>query len=148
MPGPAVLTPKSGTAHDALQGPVAESWQGQGRAVDGRNGIASCFTAIPREKLMQAVEERISDQGILKLLRAMSRAGVMHTGRYVARRPELRRVIDAPGSWNARGVPATRVTSGQSGQLRLRGDAVAVDHHEHVVTGVARQPCCPALSHR
>jgi retron-type reverse transcriptase len=30
---------------------------------------------------MQAVEERISDQGVLKLLRAMLRAGVMEGGR-------------------------------------------------------------------
>jgi group II intron reverse transcriptase/maturase len=42
--------------------------------------IANCFSAIPHEKLMQAVEERISDQGILRLLRAMLRAGVMADG--------------------------------------------------------------------
>ena len=30
---------------------------------------------------MQAVEERVSDQSVLKLLRAMLRAGVMRTGR-------------------------------------------------------------------
>src|SRR5882762_259558 len=35
---------------------------------------------IPHEKLMQAVEERICDQGVLKLLRAMLRAGVMQDG--------------------------------------------------------------------
>jgi hypothetical protein len=43
--------------------------------------IANCFSAIPHDKLMQAVEERISDQGVLKLLRAMLRAGVMEGGR-------------------------------------------------------------------
>jgi RNA-directed DNA polymerase len=42
--------------------------------------IANCFSAIPHEKLMQAVEEPISDQGILKLLRAMLRAGAMADG--------------------------------------------------------------------
>ena len=42
--------------------------------------IANCFSAIPRDKLMRAVEERISDQGVLKLLRAMLRAGVMDGG--------------------------------------------------------------------
>ena len=42
--------------------------------------IANCFSAIPQDKLMQAVEERISDQGVLKLLRAMLRAGVMEGG--------------------------------------------------------------------
>lgn len=42
--------------------------------------IANCFSAIPHEKLMQAIEERVSDQGVLKLLRAMLRAGVMADG--------------------------------------------------------------------
>ena len=47
--------------------------------------IASCFSAIPHEKLMQAVEERVCDQPVLKLLRAMLRAGVMEDGQ--VRRP-------------------------------------------------------------
>ena len=34
---------------------------------------------------MHAVEERISDRGVLTLLRAMLRAGVMETGRCGAR---------------------------------------------------------------
>jgi RNA-directed DNA polymerase len=42
--------------------------------------IASCFSAIPHGKLMEAVEERICDQPVLKLLRAMLRAGVMEDG--------------------------------------------------------------------
>jgi retron-type reverse transcriptase len=42
--------------------------------------IASCFSAIPHERLMEAVEERICDQSVLKLLRAMLRAGVMEDG--------------------------------------------------------------------
>jgi RNA-directed DNA polymerase len=42
--------------------------------------IANCFEAIPHEKLMPAVEERVSDQAVLKLLRAMLRAGVMQDG--------------------------------------------------------------------
>jgi len=42
--------------------------------------IANCFEAIPHEKLMQAIQERVSDQGVLKLLRAMLRAGVMQDG--------------------------------------------------------------------
>jgi RNA-directed DNA polymerase len=42
--------------------------------------IASCFSAIPHDKLMQAVEERVCDQPVLKLLRAMLRAGVMEDG--------------------------------------------------------------------
>ena len=43
--------------------------------------IANCFEAIPHEKLMKAVEERVCDQGVLKLLRAMLAAGVMEDGR-------------------------------------------------------------------
>jgi RNA-directed DNA polymerase len=42
--------------------------------------IANCFSAIPQEKLMQAVEERVCDQAVLKLLRAMLRAGGMSDG--------------------------------------------------------------------
>ena len=42
--------------------------------------IANCFSAIPHEELMRAVEERISDQGVLKLLRVMLRTGVMEDG--------------------------------------------------------------------
>ena len=35
---------------------------------------------MPHDKLMQAVEERVCDQAVLKLLRAMLRAGVMQDG--------------------------------------------------------------------
>jgi group II intron reverse transcriptase/maturase len=66
------------SAHDALQVLIDESWQGARWVVE--TDIANCFSAIPHEKLMQAVEERISDQGIMKLLRAMLRAGVMADG--------------------------------------------------------------------
>jgi RNA-directed DNA polymerase len=66
------------SAHDALQVLIDESWRGVRWVVE--TDIANCFSAIPHEKLMQAVEERISDQGLLKLLRAMLRAGVMEDG--------------------------------------------------------------------
>jgi RNA-directed DNA polymerase len=66
------------SAHDALQVLIDESWQGMRWVVE--TDIANCFSAIPHEKLMRAVEERISDQGILKLLRVMLRAGVMEDG--------------------------------------------------------------------
>ncbi|MGW3473384.1 group II intron reverse transcriptase/maturase [Saccharopolyspora sp. NPDC000995] len=66
------------SAHDALQVLIDESWQGKRWVVE--TDIADCFSAIPHEKLMQAVEERVSDQGVLKLLRAMLRTGVMHEG--------------------------------------------------------------------
>jgi len=67
------------SAHDALQVLIDESWQGQRWVVE--TDIANCFSAIPHDKLMHAAEERVSDQGLLKLLRAMLRAGVMEDGR-------------------------------------------------------------------
>jgi len=66
------------SAHDALQVLIDEAWRGKRWVVE--TDIADCFSAIPHEKLMQAIEERISDQGILKLLRVMLRAGVMEDG--------------------------------------------------------------------
>jgi retron-type reverse transcriptase len=39
--------------------------------------IANCFEAIPHDRLMAAIEERIVDRQVLKLVRAMLRAGVM-----------------------------------------------------------------------
>jgi len=70
--------------HDALQVLIDESWRGRRWVVE--TDIASCFSAIPHGKLMQAVEERICDQAVLKLLRAILRAGVMEDG-------ELRRPL-------------------------------------------------------
>jgi group II intron reverse transcriptase/maturase len=66
------------SAHDALQVLVDESWRGRRWVVE--TDIANCFSAIPHDKLMQAVEERVSDQAVLKLLRMMLRAGVMEQG--------------------------------------------------------------------
>ena len=54
-------------AHDALQVLIDESWQGSRWVVE--TDIANCFEAIPHEGLMKAVEERVCDQGVLKLLR-------------------------------------------------------------------------------
>ncbi len=42
--------------------------------------IASCYEEIPHDRLMAAVEERICDRKLLKLLRALLRAGVMEDG--------------------------------------------------------------------
>jgi retron-type reverse transcriptase len=67
------------SAHDALQVPVEECARGRRWVVE--TDIASCFSAIPHGQLMEAVEERICDQPVLKLLRAMLRAGVMEDGR-------------------------------------------------------------------
>jgi RNA-directed DNA polymerase len=49
--------------------------------------IANCFSAIPHEKLVQAVEERICDQSLLRLLRGILRAGAMEEGQ--VRRMEI-----------------------------------------------------------
>ena len=64
--------------HDALQVLVDE--QAQGRRWVVETDIANCFTAIPHEGLMQAVQERVCDQSVLKLLRVILRAGVMEDG--------------------------------------------------------------------
>jgi group II intron reverse transcriptase/maturase len=66
------------SVHDALQVLVDESWRGRRWVVE--TDIANCFSAIPHDKLMQAVQERICDQAVLKLVRAMLRAGVMQDG--------------------------------------------------------------------
>ena len=67
-----------GSAHDALQVLIDESWRGN-RWV-AKSDIADCFEAIPHSGLMTAIEERISDRHVLKLLRAMLRVGVMEDG--------------------------------------------------------------------
>jgi RNA-directed DNA polymerase len=64
--------------HDALQVLIDESWRG--RRWVAETDIADCFGAIPHSGLMLAIEERISDRHLLKLLRAMLRAGVMQDG--------------------------------------------------------------------
>jgi RNA-directed DNA polymerase len=66
------------SAHDALQVLLDESWRGRRWAAE--TDIASCFEAIPHERLMTAIEERIVDRKLLKLLRALLRAGVMEEG--------------------------------------------------------------------
>ena len=45
-----------------------------------QSDISNCFGEIPHSGLMSAIEERISDRNLLKLLRAMLRAGVMEDG--------------------------------------------------------------------
>jgi RNA-directed DNA polymerase len=64
--------------HDALQVLIDESWRGRRWVVE--TDIANCFEAIPHQGLVRAVEERVSDQAMLKLVRVMLRAGVMSDG--------------------------------------------------------------------
>jgi RNA-directed DNA polymerase len=66
------------SAHDALQVLVDEAWRG--RRWVAETDIASCYEEIPHDRLMAAIEERICDRKLLKLLRAMLRAGVMQDG--------------------------------------------------------------------
>ncbi|WP_329094200.1 MULTISPECIES: group II intron reverse transcriptase/maturase [unclassified Streptosporangium] len=64
--------------HDALQVLIDEQRRGRRWVVE--TDIANCFTAIPHEELMHAIEERVSDRSVLKLLRVILRAGVMQDG--------------------------------------------------------------------
>ena len=66
------------SAHDALQVLIDEAWRGRRWVVE--TDIASCFDKIPHDGLMRAIEERIIDRNVLKLLRAMLHAGVMEHG--------------------------------------------------------------------
>ena len=66
------------SAHDALQVLVDEAWRGRRWVVE--TDIASCYEAIPHDRLMAAIEERVVDRRVLGLLRAMLRAGVMQDG--------------------------------------------------------------------
>jgi RNA-directed DNA polymerase len=66
------------SAHDALQVLVDEAWGG--RRWVAESDVSDCFGAIPHDRLMLAIEERIVDRHVLKLLRAMLRAGVMQDG--------------------------------------------------------------------
>lgn len=66
------------SAHDALQVVIDEAFRGRRWVVE--TDIANCFEAIPKDRLIQAVEERVVDQSVLKLLRAMLRSGVMESG--------------------------------------------------------------------
>ena len=63
------------SAHDALRVLIDEAWRGNRWVVE--TDIANCFEAIPHDRLMAAIEEGIVDRHVLKLLRAMLRAGVM-----------------------------------------------------------------------
>jgi RNA-directed DNA polymerase len=71
------------SAHDALQVVIDESFGGQRWVVE--TDIANCFTAIPHDRLISALSERICDRNVLALLHAFLRAGVMEDG--AVRRP-------------------------------------------------------------
>jgi RNA-directed DNA polymerase len=62
-------------AHDALQVLLDESFRGRRWVVE--SDIANCFEAIPHDRLMSAIEERVCDRKVLKLIRALLRSGVL-----------------------------------------------------------------------
>ncbi len=66
------------STHDALQVLIDEAWDG--RRWVAESDVSDCFGAIPHDGLMSAIEERIVDRHVLKLLRAMLRSGVMQDG--------------------------------------------------------------------
>lgn len=66
------------SGHDALQVLMDEC--GRGRRWVVETDIASCFSAIPHDALIHAIEERVCDRSLLGLLRVMLRAGVMQDG--------------------------------------------------------------------
>lgn len=66
------------SAHDALQVLVDEAWRNRRWVVE--TDIANCYEAIPHDRLMQAIEERVVDGKVLTLVRGMLRAGVMQDG--------------------------------------------------------------------
>jgi RNA-directed DNA polymerase len=70
-----------------LQVLIDECWRGHRWVVE--TDTASCFSATPHDKLMEAVEERVCDQPTPKLLRTMLRAGLMEDGQVRRRRPGL-----------------------------------------------------------
>src|SRR3954447_26018464 len=79
------------SAHDALQVLVDESWRGARWVAE--SDVANCFEAIPHSVLMAAIEERISDRHVLKLLRSMLRAGGWRTRRSSAASAVPRRAV-------------------------------------------------------
>ena len=71
------------SAHDALQVLIDEAWDGNRWVVE--TDIASCFEEIPWDRLVEAIEERIIDRHLLKLVRGLLRAGVMEDGQVQGR---------------------------------------------------------------
>ena len=63
------------SVHDALQVLIDECWRGRRWVVE--SDVANCFEAIPHDRLVTAIEERVCDRHVLTLLRAMLRVGVM-----------------------------------------------------------------------
>ena len=99
--------------HDALQVLIDESWRGRRWALE--SDIANCFEAIPHSGLMSAIEERVWDRNLLKLLRATLRAGVMADGAV------HREVTGTPQGGVVSPVLATSICIGSTGSGQSAG---------------------------
>jgi len=97
--------------HDALQVLIDEAWDG--RRWVAESDVSDCFGAIPHDGLMLAIEERISDRHVLKLLRAMLRAGVMQDG-------AVAREVTGTAQGGVMTAPTQSQTSSSSGRFRDR----------------------------
>jgi retron-type reverse transcriptase len=101
-------------AHDALQVLTDESWRGRRWVVEA--DIASCFEAIPHDRLMQAIEDRICGRRLLRLLGAMLHAGYgggrgqAQRHRHAAGRISIRVPIEPRPSAAARSTRFSRAT--------------------------------------
>jgi group II intron reverse transcriptase/maturase len=101
--------------HDALQVLIDEAWDG--RRWVAESDISNCFGEIPHSGLMSAIEERISDRHVLKLLRAMLRAGVMQGG-------TVTRDVTGTPQGGVVTAPTQVRTSSSSGRFRGRREGV------------------------
>ena len=99
--------------HDALQVLIDESRRGRRWVLE--SDIANCFEAIPHSGLMSAIEERVSDRNLLKLLRATLRAGVMADGAV------HREVTGTPQGGVVSPVLATSICIGSTGSGQSAG---------------------------
>ena len=103
------------SAHDALQVLVDEAWDG--RRWVAESDVSDCFGAIPHSGLMSAIEERIVDRHVLKLLRAMLRAGVMQDG-------SVRRSVTGTPQGGVMTAPTQKVTSSLSARFRGQREGI------------------------
>ena len=89
---------------------------GAARRWVAESDVANCFEAIPHSRLMSALEERICDRRLLKLLRAMLRAGVLED-----RSGPPRHERNAAGRSRFRPSCATSTCTGLTGHGRRAG---------------------------
>ena len=82
--------------------------------------ISRTFEAIPHDWLMTAIQERVSDRHLLKLLRAMLRAGAMQNGAI------SRNATGTPQGGMISPALPTSTCTGSTGRWRTQGCGVLV----------------------